>query len=268
MKKFLLLFLFLINISAFGQTIQVCSWNLQNFGKSKTDEQITFIAKTLREYDIIAIQEVVAGPGGPQAVARLHDELNRTGAKWDYTISHGTSGDRYSKERYAYLWKTSKTSLVGEPWLERKYNLEINREPYMARFKLGEKQFTLASLHAVPKAKQPETEIKYLQYLPAVYPSDILIFLGDFNLPESHTVFKPLKRMGYPPAFQKQKTTLRQKCIQGDCLASAYDNFFYQKAFINCINSGVIHFYTAFEDLKAARKISDHVPVYFKFSLL
>lgn len=267
MKKLFLFFFLLISISAIGQTIQICSWNLQNFGKSKTDEQILFIAKALKNYDIIAIQEVVAGPGGPQAVARLHDELNRTGAKWAYSISHGTSGDRYSKERYAYLWKTAKTSLVNEPWLEKKYNLEINREPYMAQFKLGKKQFTLVSLHAIPKTKQPETEIKYLQYLPEVYPHDVLIFLGDFNLPESHSVFYPLKRLGYPPALQNQKTTLRQKCIQGDRLASAYDNFFYKQAVIQCLNSGVVHFYNAFADLKEARKISDHLPVFLQFSM-
>jgi hypothetical protein len=31
---------------------------------------------------IIAIQEVVAGYGGAQAVAKLADELNRKGSKW------------------------------------------------------------------------------------------------------------------------------------------------------------------------------------------
>lgn len=202
------------------------------------------------------------------AVARLNDALNRTGAKWNYTISHGTSSDRYSKERYAFIWKTSRTEMTGEAWLEKKYNLEIVREPYFARFRLGKKQFTLVTMHAIPKSKQPETEIKYLKYLPENYPADALIFCGDFNLPESHSVFNPLKNAGYPPAFKNQKTSLRQKCINGDCLASAYDNFFYNQSKINCINAGIIPFYTAFDDLKEARKVSDHVPVFLKFSLL
>lgn len=267
MKKYLLYLFLLFSASVSGQTLTVCSWNLENFGQSKTDDQIDFIAKTLKNYDVVAVQEVVAGPGGPKAVARLNDALNRTGAKWDYIISHGTSSDRYSKERYAYLWKTSKTQKIGEAWLENKYNLEICREPYLARFKLGNKQFTLVSFHAVPKAKQPETEIKYFQYLPAIYPSDVLIFCGDFNLKEAHSVFNPLKKMGYPAALSKQKTSLRQRCINGDCLASEYDNFFYNKAKINLIETGINPFYTAFEDLRVARRISDHVPVFFKFSL-
>lgn len=267
MKKYLLYFLLLVSISVSGQTLTICSWNLKDFGQSKTDEQIDFIAKTLRNYDVIAIQEVVAGPGGPKAVARLSDALNRTGTKWDYSISHGTSSDRYSKERYAFLWKTSKTEKVGEAWLEAKYNLEIVREPYFARFRSGKKQFTLVSFHAIPKAKQPETEIKYFQFLPALYPAETLIFCGDFNLPESHSVFNPLKKMGYPAALVKQKTSLRQRCINEDCLASAYDNFFYNQAKVNLLSTGINPFYMAFEDLKEARRVSDHVPVYLKFSL-
>jgi hypothetical protein len=50
-----------------------------------------YTANYLRDYDIIAVQEVVAGYGGVQAVARLSDELNRTGTKWDYIISDPTS---------------------------------------------------------------------------------------------------------------------------------------------------------------------------------
>jgi hypothetical protein len=64
--------------------------NIANFGQSKSDKTIHYIANYLRDYDIIAVQEVVAGYGGVQAVARLSDELNRTGTKWDYTISDPT----------------------------------------------------------------------------------------------------------------------------------------------------------------------------------
>lgn len=267
MKRYLLYLFLFFSFSVSAQTLTVCSWNLKDFGHSKTDAQIDFIAKTLKNYDVIAVQEVVAGPGGPKAVARLNDALNRTGAKWDYTISHGTSSDRYSKERYAFLWKTSKTAIVGEAWLEKKYNLELSREPFLARFKLGKKQFTLVTFHAVPKSKQPETEIKYFQFLPGEYPDEVLIFCGDFNLSESHSVFNPLKKAGYPAAFSDQKTSLRQKCINGDCLASAYDNFFYNLAKINCIHAGIIPFYTTFTDIKEARRVSDHVPVFLKFSM-
>ena len=83
-----------------------------------------YIAETAKNYDIIAIQEVVAGYGGAQAVARLADELNRKGTKWDYTISDPTSSSAYKTERYAFIWKTSKVKKIGKAWLEQKYHLE------------------------------------------------------------------------------------------------------------------------------------------------
>ena len=56
------------------------SWNVENLGKSKATETITFIASISKEFDVIALQEIVAGYGGAQAVAKLTDELNRTGS--------------------------------------------------------------------------------------------------------------------------------------------------------------------------------------------
>ena len=114
------------------------------------------------------------------------------------------------------------------PWLEKQYGLLIEREPYYCRFAVGRKVFTLAGFHAVPKSKQPETEIKYFKYLPDLYPGDNIIFCGDFNLPQSHTVFNPLRKMGYMSALKGQKTSLKQSCVNGDCLASEYDNFYFQ----------------------------------------
>ena len=183
MKFYICLFLILSGFSAAAQAVTVCSWNIQNFGQSKSNEEISFIASTVKAFDIIAIQEVVAGLGGPPAVARLSDQLNRLGDKWEYTISHGTSGSLGSKERYAFIWKKNRVNKVGDAWLEKKYNLLIDREPYFARFSIAGKRFTIASFHAVPKSKQPASEIRYFKFLPGLYPDENLIFCGDFNTP-------------------------------------------------------------------------------------
>lgn len=260
------LFLTLILNSAICQ-ISLCSWNLKDFGKSKSDSELNFIAKTIYQFDIIAIQEVVAGDGGAQAVARLNDILNRMGAKWDYVVSDPTSGDSYKKERYAFIWKPSKVKASGGGWLEIKYSLEIDREPFYMTFESQGKQFTLVNFHAITKAKQPETEIKYFKFLPAEYPDLNLIFCGDFNLPQSHTVFNPLKSQGYKSSLENQKTSLRQKCVNNNCLASEYDNIFYDQKKVQFIKSDVIHFYRKFESFTTASMISDHIPVFFIFSL-
>jgi endonuclease/exonuclease/phosphatase family metal-dependent hydrolase len=259
----------LFTFRVFGQLpVSVCSWNLKDFGRSKSDDEIEFIANTIKGFDVIAIQEVVAGYGGPQAVARLQSALNRKGYNWDYTISEPTSSVSVNKsERYAFIWKKNRLRKIGEAWLENQYDLEIDREPFLITLTTGGKNFTLVNFHAITKSMQPEREIKYFKFLPAVYSSSNLIFTGDFNVPQSHTVFNPLRKMGYTPAMAGQKTSLKKECIDDECLASEFDNFYFLKARFKHTTSGFIPFYKAFNDLKEARLISDHVPIFFRFSL-
>jgi hypothetical protein len=165
------------------------------------------------------------------------------------------------------LWKPTKVTLVGNPWLELKYEAEINREPYYATFKTRGKDFTLANFHAITKDMQPETEVKYFKYLPEEYSNLTLIFCGDFNLPQSHSVFNPLKRIGYLPTLRGQKTSLKQECQNEDCLASEFDNVFYPSTKVKQLGAGVIHFYKSFPNFKEAMNITDHIPVFFEFSL-
>lgn len=269
LRYLLLYFTFLASLaSASGQAITLLSWNIQYMGATKDSTQIRFIAQTIRHADVVAIQEVVVNPAGAKAVARLALELNTMGAAWDYVVSDPTSSSPHRTERYAYLWKKSKVKLVGRPWLEDKFEQEIDREPFLATFDAKGKQFTMVNYHAITKKHQPETEIKYFRFFPETYPDLKLIFVGDFNLTQSHTVFNPLKKMGYAPALFNQKTTLRQKCLSDGGLASEYDNIFYLKSQLEVIETGIIPFHEQFDSLKHARKISDHVPVYIKAILL
>ncbi|HTM66157.1 MAG TPA: endonuclease/exonuclease/phosphatase family protein [Flavipsychrobacter sp.] len=263
----ILFLLLLCSVRCFCQEVSVCSWNIQNFGKSKDDAEIEFIANTVKGYDAVAIIEVVAGYGGAQAVARLSDVLNRKGAKWDYVISDPTSSTTKGTERYAFLWKTSRLRKQGDAWLEKKYHKEIEREPYFITFKTAKKAFTLAAFHAVPTSKKPEKEIIYLQKIPVQYKDKNILFCGDYNCSQSNEAFSSLKAMGYQPIFAKQKTTIKNKPKGAECLASEYDNIFYQRSQVKRLKSGIIPFYTEFATLKDARKISDHVPIYFEFSL-
>ena len=266
MRYFITVLIILTCYAAVAQ-VTVCSWNIQNLGRSKTDKDIAFIAGVLKKYDAVAIIEVVAGDGGPQAVARLSEALNRTGARWDYSISDPTTSYAHGTERYAFLWKTSRLTRIGPAWLERKYSDIIDREPYLISLKTGARTFTLAAYHAVPTAKHPGEEIPYLQYIPAEYPNRNIIFCGDYNLSQANEAFLPLKALGYKPALVKQKTSLKRECNEKGCLASEYDNVFYHPQYTKYISSGVELFYTSFGTLAEAKKISDHIPVFFKFSL-
>ncbi|WP_338811986.1 endonuclease/exonuclease/phosphatase family protein [Bernardetia sp. Wsw4-3y2] len=251
-----------------GETIKILSWNLYNFGKSKDNEEIAYIAKKLKDYDIVAIQEVSTSLYGIRAVGKLADELNRTGSKWEYKISEPTSGD--GKERYAYVWKTStknaKISLKKD-WLEESIEAKVDREPYMARFEIVSKSKTtntvlIGSFHAVPTSKDPEKEVVFLEEIPNRYKTDNILILGDFNLDGKHEAFDGLRNRSFVAAFKGQKTSLRMKEKDGNPLNEEYDNIFVETRAFNIKKAEVIHFYKDYSSLKDARYISDHIPIW------
>ena len=264
MRYLFLLFVFFIVRLVVPAQVKMCAWNLENFGRSKTDSMMMVITATLKQFDLVCISEVVAGNGGAQAVARLADALNRTGAKWDYTISDPTSGPN-GTERYAFLWKTHVLRKKGDAWLDKTYHLEIEREPYFVAYQYGQKEFMVGVFHAIPKSKNPESEIKYLKWIDTLYNGRTVLYCGDFNCPQSNNVFNPLRARGYLPALVNQKTTLKQKPVGNECLASEFDNIFYKPSQVLFIRSGVVSFYEGFPSLRHARRVSDHLPVYLEF---
>ncbi|UZR93398.1 endonuclease/exonuclease/phosphatase family protein [Chondrinema litorale] len=246
-------------------TYKIITWNLFNFGKSKNAQELEFIAETVRDFDVLAIQEVSTGPAGPQAVARLADILNRKGAKWDYIVSDATSGD--GTERYAYIWKTSKVKLKGKPRLSKVLDKKVDREPFLAHFINKNDSFLLASFHAIPTSKKPETENSLLYLIHKNNVKQNMLFMGDFNQSEKHEAFDNLKKENYLPTITKQKTSLKMKVKNGQKLAKEYDNIFYEKDFFKIQASGIINFADSFRTLKEARKISDHIPIWIEIKV-
>jgi hypothetical protein len=61
--------------------------------------------------------------------------------------------------------------------------------------------------------------------------------------------------------------SLKTRPVNNECLASEFDNLFYITEKVRFIDSGVIRFYISFISLKDARTVSDHIPIWFQFSL-
>ncbi|MBK8442618.1 MAG: endonuclease/exonuclease/phosphatase family protein [Sphingobacteriales bacterium] len=242
------------------KAFNLVSWNVCNFGKSKDDAEIDFMASLLKSYDIIALQEINVSSDGAQGVARLAEALNNKGGDWDYTISDPTEG-KGTSERYAYIWKQSKVKLYNKAMLVKPFERTIAREPYMARFQVGSKDLLLINFHAVPPEKQPENEIMQLYRIQETYPVDNVVFLGDFNLDAHHDAFTQIHNE-FSPALLGQKTSLKSKYAENDYLSEPYDNIFYEKQIMKALRSGVIDFVKNFKDYEKARNISDHLPVW------
>lgn len=248
----------------------MATWNIQHLGQSKTDDDIMFMAEVLRDFDIVAIQEVVAKhPAGAQKVAQLADELNRKGAAWDYRISDPTkSPSVYISERYAFLWKTSKVELLGRAYLDHELETQINREPYIGkfRFKKLKQNFYVINFHSRTHKDHPELEIVHFKDYPSRLDSKNIIIAGDFNLNERHPVWNDLYQKGFKSSVKNAKTTLKRKCQMGGYLSHDIDNIYYSND-ISLVNSGVFDYIGDCENLEAARKISDHLPVFLEFSV-
>lgn len=247
--------------------ILLMSWNIQNFGKSKSAQTLQYIAKTMKNMDIVAIQEVSSGPAGPQTVAQLADELNRIGSKWLYVVSEHTTGT--GMERYAYLWKPNRVKLIGEPFLEKSLDKEIDREPFLARFVCKNEQILLVNFHAVPKAKHPAHEIQLLPRIQSKYPNEKIIMMGDFNLSQKDPAFDKLKQRGLKPALINTKTSLRMHsnpAAPGQYFSEEYDNFYFNPEYIEARRSHCVDIVKDFRSVEDAHRVSDHVPIILEFT--
>ncbi len=246
--------------------ISFISWNIKDFGRTKSMEELNQIAEIVRDTDILAIQEVVAGYGGAQAVAKLTDILNRKGSKWDYVISDPTNSPKYVTERYAFVWKTSQIKIKNRGWLISELDSLIDREPFLLHFYIGGKKFTVIDFHSRPYNKDPESEIEALSNFVIDSLNTPLIIAGDFNVDEKMPVFNTLKSEGYRATITNQKTTLKRTCKRNDYLNYPIDNIFYSKD-IHKVKGGVIDFVRFCDQLEKARKLSDHLPVFLRFKL-
>lgn len=268
-KSILVVLLLIYHCFVFSQQdeISLISWNIKDFGKTKNTEELNEIAEIVRDADILAIQEVVAGFGGAQAVARLTEILNRKGAKWDYVISNPTNSPKYVTERYAIVWKTRHIKIKNRGRLIIELDSIIDREPMLLDFYTKGKKFTVINFHSRPYNKDPESEIMALSKF-AIDSSGFfpLIIAGDFNVNEEMPVFNTLKTSGFQAAISNQKTTLKWECDGTEYLNYPIDNIFYSKGVLK-VKGGVVDFVRFCENLQKASKLSDHLPVFLNFRL-
>ncbi|NYJ28602.1 endonuclease/exonuclease/phosphatase family protein [Allomuricauda sp. ARW1Y1] len=268
LKKLAFLILIVFHCVVLGQhkEIKLLSWNIKDFGRTKNSEELNEIAEIVRDADILAIQEVVAGYGGAQAVAKLADILNRKGAKWDYVISDPTNSPKYITERYAIVWKTNNIKIKNRGWLVSELDSLVDREPFLLDLYVEGNKFTLINFHSRPYNKDPESEIIALSNFIIDSLETPLIIAGDFNVDEKIPVFDFLKDNGFKAAISNAKTTLKRKCDGTDYLNHPIDNIFYSQD-IYKTEGKTIDFVKFCDELEDARKLSDHLPVLLRFKI-
>ena len=257
--------------------VKVLSWNIENLGKSKaSSDRMDLIADVVDGFDIIAIQEVsnvhersdsgcsrnVDSCPGHANCGLIEDAFDSRLDDW-YKI---VISDQVKDERYMYIYDSRKVSLVDEFVVldvemgELCDPTEIGRmarQPYVGRFLVGEKEFTLMQTHTSPSRNVEELEALYEFYNSVEGLNKIV--LGDLNADCSYLREKDdigLRSLDW--ALDLDTTIAKSDCT--------YDQFAFLD--VGYVSSGVVRF--DLENgmtLEEADRISDHYPVWASFSV-
>jgi endonuclease/exonuclease/phosphatase family metal-dependent hydrolase len=151
------------------------------------------LAKVVRRFDVVAIQEVRAKDD--TIVPRFVELINAEGAKYAHVIGPRL-GRTTSKEQYAIIYNTERIELLsGSVYTVDDPQDLLHREPLVARFRVRgpppEKAFTftLVDIHTDPD--ETTTELDALADVFAGVQQngsgeDDVILLGDLNVDEHH----------------------------------------------------------------------------------
>lgn len=244
MTKLLLLIFTLSSFLLNSQTI--LSWNIQNLGetKYKKDSVISQISQVIKSSsaDIVAIQEVVTGTYGDSCIIKIAKKLD-----YNYTISKRTTGD--GSERYAFLFRKKIT--LNWSKLDEALQDSIDREPFMASFKVDGKDIIIRQVHLVPTNKNPQTEVQKL------YKYKDGIICGDFNLTCKHLIYIPLLTHFNSPLCGLGTSLKRD----GSVSLNNYDHFLISKIYKISESKVFLYSYAGNRNI-----LSDHLPILIKLN--
>ena len=252
--------------------LKLAAWNIRIMSnKSRTDAELMKIARTLADYDFIAIVEL----RDEAVLKRTQRILSQMGTAYDYQFSPAVG--RGVKERCAFLYKKERVSVVrpGELYPDTADGKDdFIRDPYWATFRAGEFDFSVIAVHVIwgERVAQRKAEVKALadvyKYVQAANGAeeDVLL-VGDFN--RNPTDADAYSRIMTIPSMTRLFQFPQKSHIKD---SSLYDNIFFQKdsvkEYLN--RSGIDRFdETDFgnDDKAANLAVSDHRPVWAVFSI-
>lgn len=248
--------------------VLVASFNIQVFGESKMAKRqvVEVLARVVRNFDIVAIQEVRAK--SDEIVPSFVRAVNADGSRYHYVIGP-REGRTVSKEQYAFVYDTNRIEVdASSLGVAADAQGKLHRPPMHARFRTrvtpAEMAFTfwLVNIHTDPDEVPQELEalVGVFQTMQAARPDeDDVILLGDLNAgpPE----FSSLRKIpGVTWAVSGTTTNTRR--------SKTYDNLvFTQPATGEYLGRfGVLDLQSTFGlPLDAALEVSDHNPVWAAF---
>ena len=256
--------------SLYPNTISIASWNLKNIGKSKLNEpdRINIIVEIIKQYDIMAIQEVK--DVSLELPNKLLEMINADGSNYQVVASDRVG--RNVLEQYLFIYNdTIIDHIVGTTGYGIEPNDEFSREPFYAMFKSGNFDFYLMNIHTDPDdvaIEIPALKESFMHLQNTTLNEDDIILLGDFNAKSPATsvdsyftmdVFNEIDEIVF--AINDETNTRGGK---------AYDNIIFNGNYTSEYSgtSGVLIFWEDFGlDEDQGFRISDHKPVWAEFNI-
>jgi deoxyribonuclease-1-like protein len=251
-----------------NQTLRIASFNLQLFGKNKADNPwvMETIARILRQYDVIAVQEIYTRQ--QDLLPMLVDKINQAQRHFDYVIGPRV-GRLENKEQLAFLFDTQ----TIETDRQQLYSVDdpqdlLLREPLVGWFRskrLPAKlafTFTLVNLHLDEQGSEQE-----IRLLPELVRSihrdgreeDDVLLVGDFGF--SDRGLPGLRAAGMLPGLEGVPTNLHGQAMLDNLLMPTQATVEFTG------RSGVFDFLRHFNlSLDQAQQVSDHLPIWCEFS--
>ncbi len=246
----------------------ICSFNIQVFGESKLakPEVVEVLARVVRMFDIVAIQEVRAK--SDSVVPTFVQAVNADGSRYHWVIGPRL-GRTVSKEQYTFVYDTARVevdpSSVGTA---PNPGDKMHRPPMFARFRTRanppESAFTfwMVDIHTDPDEVPQEVDALadvFVAMQHARPDEDDVILLGDLNAaPNQFGRITQIPNIGW--AVSGTTTNTRRN--------KTYDNIIFSRAATAEYLGrwGVLDLQSTFRlSLDDALKVSDHNPVWAAF---
>lgn len=253
-----------------GPTIRIASFNIQVFGgsKLKKPEVMNVLARTVRRFDVVAIQEVRSKD--ETVLPNFVEMINAEGGHYDFVIGPRL-GRTSSKEQYAIVFDASRLEVHPQ----HQYTIQdpddlLHREPYVARFRVRGVAdappftFSLVDIHTDPDETKSELDALADVFVAVQNDGsgeDDIILLGDLNVDEYH-----LGRLGELPGITHAIAGVPTN-TRGD---KTYDNIVFDSRMTREFTgrAGVFNLRSEFGlTLEQALEVSDHMPIWAEFGV-
>jgi len=167
-----------------GDRIRIATFNIQRFGEKKSGnaDVMRIIALIVSNFDLVAIQEVQSPQAMP--VARLVDLINRSGGRYDASVSEPIGRTTY-REQYAFVWDATRIRMIPDSgYVVRDDSDRMHRPPMVASFETriapvaGRQpfRFTIINAHTDPSQVSPRGESNEMNVL-----DDVFIRVRDYE---------------------------------------------------------------------------------------